>query len=584
MVRPKLKYGDWRPQELQGLVKVSYMNPGFVRGSCATPIDEALDTVYNSGESCLNVKYAGQSYRNLLGFMDVWTHIHDDGTSLETEPGKRPNGKHNLFDNTTMVSSWIETEYGDVAANFEAHNRIINNVTIAMPHPGVYSATTDPINGILQPSDLENLGGYSIRASVVSPSLNVMCVNMSPSELAPLIYEWPNARNEETDVPGQKIGLDDWRTDIPVAREGEWLNRTVVDEIFQWGPGYDRLPPVFQLYPIAHNMVVNMSVINSTAIYILMKPNFPDLDDFTLCELRSWVTTKCSTEFDLLGLAGGEMRVNCEDPGDENAYRRSVEDVPPWMSPDWRNVMDQWQLSMNVNGGVTNNNASNARILTQLILRRPALDPLLPSVAEAIAVYASSALVAGSIQSTFRHYWGYAAMELDPGAYEAFNASVRQQEYASSHEQAWQGVFYVVLALVFAINVACLAYLLLVSTREGGLVTDYTEPQNLFALAVNSPPSAALRGCCAGGVSSAALVAPFRVGYAEGANHYFFEEAGPGAGGRDDRPSPAAGAGKKADGLDMTASDADLFGNQCRGGRYGDSYKRLSSSRSALWL
>ncbi|RYP63154.1 hypothetical protein DL770_009446 [Monosporascus sp. CRB-9-2] len=530
MVRPKLKYGDWRPQELQGLVKASYMNPGFVRASCATPIDEALDTVYNSGESCLNVKYSGQSYRNLLGFMDVWTHIHDNGTSLETKLDKRPNGKHNLFDNTTMVSSWIETEYGDIAANFEAHNRIINNVTIAMPHPGVYSAATDPINGILQPSDLENLGGYSIRASVVSPSLNVMCVNMSPSELAPLIYEWPNARNEETDVPGQKIGLDDWRTDIPIAREGEWLNRTVVDNIFQWGPDYDRLPPVFQLYPIPHNMIVNTSVINSTAIYILMKPNFPDLDDFTLCELRSWVTTKCSTEFDLLGLAGGEMRANCEDPGDENAYQRSVEGVPPWMSPDWRNLVDQWQLSMNVNGGVTNNNASNARILTQLVLRRPALDPLLPSVAEALAVYASSALVAGSIQSTFRHYWGYAAMELDRGVHEAFNASVRQQD-----------------------------------TREGGLVTDYTEPQNLFALAVNSPPSTALGGCCAGGVSSAALVAPFRVGYAEGANHYFFEEAGPGAGGRDG--SPPAGAGKKAGGCDRAASDAELFGNRCRGGR-----------------
>ncbi|RYP45232.1 hypothetical protein DL768_008395 [Monosporascus sp. mg162] len=493
MVRPKLKYGDWRPQELQGLVKASYMNPGFVRASCATPIGEALDTVDNSGESCLNVKYSGQSYRNLLGFMEVWTHIHDNGSSLETELDKRPNGKHNLFDNTTMVSSWIETEYGDVAANFEAHNRIINNVTIAMPHPGVYSAATDPINGILQPSDLENVGGYSIRASVVSPSLNVMCVNMSPSELAPLIY-----------------------------------------------------------------------------------------DDFTLCELRSWVTTKCSTEFDLLGLAGGEMRANCEDPGDENVYRRSIEDVPPWISPDWRNLVDQWQLSMNINGGVTNSNASNARILTQLVLRRPALDPLLPSVAEALAVYASSALVAGSIQSTFRHYWGYTATELDPGAYEVFNASVRQQEYASSHEQAWQGVFYVVLALVFAINIACLAYLLLVSTREGGFVTDYTEPHNLFALAVNSPPSAALGGCCAGGVSSAALVAPFHVGYAEGANHYFFEEAGPGAGGRDG--SPPVGAGKKEDGRDRAASDAELFGSRCRGRRYGDSYKRLSSSRSAVWL
>ncbi|RYO99748.1 hypothetical protein DL765_010923 [Monosporascus sp. GIB2] len=159
---------------------------------------------------------------------------------------------------------------------------------------------------------------------------------------------------------------------------------------------------------------------------------------------------------------------------------------------------------------------------------------------------------------------GYAAMELDPGAYEAFNASVRQQEYASSHEQARQGIFYVVLALVFAINVACLSYLLLVSTREGGLVTDYTEPQNPFALVVNSQPSTALGGCCAGDVSSAALVPPLRVGYAEGANHYFFGEAGPGAGRRDDNPHADVG---KADGPDSAASDAEQFGNRGRGGR-----------------
>ncbi|RYP68521.1 hypothetical protein DL771_006598 [Monosporascus sp. 5C6A] len=314
---------------------------------------------------------------------DVWMHIHNNGTSLETELGNRPNGKRNLFDDTTMVSSWIETEYGDVTANFEAYNRIINNVTIAVPHPGVYPAATDPINAILQPSDLENLGGYSIRASVVPPSLNVMCANISPSDLAPLIFR----TNEETDVPGQKIGLDDRRRGI--------------------------------LYPIAH-------------------------------------------------------------------------------------------------------------ILTQLILRQPALDPLLPNTAEALAVYASLGLVAGSMQSIFRQYWGLAGRLL------------RDARARRRHQRR------------------CLAYLLLVSTREGGLVTDYTEPQNLFA-----------------------LVVPFRVGYAEGANHYFFEEAGPGAGGRDDRPP--AGAGEKADGRDRAASDAELFGNQCRGGRYGDSYKRLSSSLSVVW-
>lgn len=42
-------------------------------------------------------------------------------------------------------------------------------------------------------------------------------------------------------------GADDWYIDVPVAQKGEWLNRTVVDDIFRWGPDYGRVPPVFPL-------------------------------------------------------------------------------------------------------------------------------------------------------------------------------------------------------------------------------------------------------------------------------------------------------------------------------------------------
>lgn len=150
----------------------------------------------------------------------------------------RPIGKHNLFDNTTMDSAWIETEYGDMAANFNAHKRVINNVTLAMPHAGVYAAATDPINSILQPSELMGLGEYSIRASVVSPVVNVMCVNMNEDELAPLVYTtWPNARiKNNPEILGQRIGVSDWERDVTT----EWINHTVVDDIFKWGRGAKR--------------------------------------------------------------------------------------------------------------------------------------------------------------------------------------------------------------------------------------------------------------------------------------------------------------------------------------------------------
>ncbi|KAI1085091.1 hypothetical protein F5B20DRAFT_130300 [Whalleya microplaca] len=561
MVSPKLKYGEWKSRELEGLVKVSYSNPYYVLDTCSTPIDKNLDE-FNAAPSCLDVQYSGQSYHNLLTFMKEWQDIHENGTSTNEDMSGRPTGKHNLFDNTTMDSSWIEADYGNTPSNFAKFNRIVNNVTLAMPHPGVYDAATDPKNDILQPNDLSGTGEYSIRASVVSPAVNVMCVNMASSELAPLVYtEWPNARTAQTGISGQTIGVEDWYEDVPVASGSEWLNRTAADDVFRWGPKYQRRPPVFQLFPIDYNMITNTTVVSGDAIYLLAKSGV--VSDYTLCEMRSWVTAKCSTVFDLSGLSGGRMKAHCEDSSDANAYDRAMDyDTPPVPSVDWKNMADQWRLSMDLNGGVQNNNASNARIVTNLVLGSPELDPLLPSIAEALAVLASSTLVIGAEDSTYRPAWEYPSMRLDPGVYEPFRATMRSQEYTSSHTEAWQGIFYIVLGAVFVINVVCLVYFII----RPGMVSDYTEPQNLFAVAVNSPPSRALTGSCGHGPDAQQMAVPWKVAYAPGVNHYYFDEA-----------SGEEGLDKNARlSKQSVASGADLLSDN---GRFRSAYKRLNSNR-----
>lgn len=177
---------------------------------------------------------------------------------------------------------------------------------------------------------------------------------------------------------------------------------------------------------------------------------------------------------------------------------------------------------MDLDGGVYHNNASNARILTQLALTDPSLSPTGPSMAEALAVFASSTLTTGAIDTPFAHVWPYNQPVLDaPGPRHAFNATVRTQQYTSGHVASWQTIFYVVLGLVLAINVMCLVYFVSYS----GLVTDFTEPQNIFTLAVNSPTSVQLKGSCGAGPEKRDLVVPWRVAYAPSAHHYFFEEA-----------------------------------------------------------
>lgn len=220
---------------------------------------------------------------------------------------------------------------------------------------------------------------------------------------------------------------------------------------------------------------------------------------------------------------------------------------------------------MDLNGGVSNSNASSTRILTNFVVHAPALPAQLPSMAEALSVLASSTLVVGSLDTTYRHYWddAYASHRLAPPAYEKFAAAIKTQQYTSTHEAGgWQAVFYLVLGLVFALNVVCFVYFALCSR---GMVTDFTEPQNAFALAVNSPPSQQLRGTCGGGPTSRGeLAVPWRVAYAELANHYFFEEA---------RPSRYS--------TQTMASGAEAL-LPADGGRYSNSYKRLSRDRP--WL
>lgn len=151
---------------------------------------------------------------------------------------------------------------------------------------------------------------------------------------------------------------------------------------------------------------------------------------------------------------------------------------------------------VDLNGGMYMNNASNARLLTDLILLEPNLLPNMPSLAEALAVYASSTLIAGSLSSTYSLDWPYGKDEhLLPGdgVYENFNATYRTQQYISAPQpdlgMPLRILYFTVLVLVLVLSLVCVWYHIL----GRRMVTDFTDPQNLFTLAINSPPSRMLQ-------------------------------------------------------------------------------------------
>lgn len=151
----------------------------------------------------------------------------------------------------------------------------------------------------------------------------------------------------------------------------------------------------------------------------------------------------------------------------------------------------------------------------------------MPSIAEQLAVLAGNTLLLSSIDATFKTSWQYESNNsniLSPGVLEPFNATVISQEYCSGYSQEWERMFFIVLFLVFGTNFFCLVYFF----AQSGLVTDFTEQQNLFALALNSPPDRRLSGSCGAGPEGQQLNVNYRVRQDENSHHYYIADSGHG--------------------------------------------------------
>jgi len=116
----------------------------------------------------------------------------------------------------------------------------------------------------------------------------------------------------------------------------------------------------------------------------------------------------------------------------------------------------------------------------------PSLSPTLPSIAEGISALLASFLVQSTINSTFNLLWDPKDPAILPNARdEPFNTTSYGAEYKSGPVLPSQRGFYAILILIFAGNLTCLAHFIFVLHAE--LDTDCTEPQNAFAMAINSP-------------------------------------------------------------------------------------------------
>ncbi|KAF2470715.1 uncharacterized protein BDR25DRAFT_261867 [Lindgomyces ingoldianus] len=497
LVQPQLKAGKWENMVLASKVRSSFANTNYVKRICETPI--RTDSEYG-GSTCLQIEHAAQGYHNYQRYLAYWNTASNNGNGTSDQT-KRPPGFALMHENTTVIPQWINVI--DTKEVSKHYKRAVNNVSLAFPHSGLFQAARDARNDILQPDDLNSEGAYSLRGSVPSPVMHVLCTNLDRDELKPIVYdEW----NDEL------VNITTWTT---LQANATTKNATIVDDLFGWTKkdknGID-YPPVFARLPGPFNTIMNHTTpgrYGRDSIYLLGqggKDSGANLTgQFVLCQIKVSISPYCSSTYNASG-SGGSLEANCEDENDGLMYIKSLTNATEVRHvPDWRDIGFDWANSMSLNTGIMDGDASNSRLLTQLILQKKEdskgddadfdLNPTLPSPAEALAVMSGCTLLMSAQDTPFVEFWNYTVTILEEPATQYFNASIKAQQYASGGVDSGSKGFLLVLLLVFLMNIFVLVYFLL----HRGLVTDFSEPPNLFALAVNSPPSHLLAGSCGGG-------------------------------------------------------------------------------------
>ncbi|GKZ36862.1 hypothetical protein AbraIFM66950_008095 [Aspergillus brasiliensis] len=516
LVSPSLVMGPVQPRLLQGNVSSEYSNVYYMEDNCQSPITAAVDPEHWN-ETCLAMEIAGRSYHDLYQYLQGWAEMLKAGNSTSTALPYRPQPHALLYDNTTVTGRWIEVV--NTTAVSEQHGRLVNNVTAAYPHGGLFAAARNPANNIQQPVDMSGEGKYIIQASLPSPAINVMCVGMSHEELKPLIYtEWPNHK---------PFNASTWATAAPTYSIK--TNRTVVDDLF--GFSEDQGAPVFPIYPKNYNTILNPKVDNATSIYLLGSAPPGHDPEYVLCGLRGKLSGRCSAQYQV-DPSGGDLSSRCEDPADTLQYNR----IHPNTSEDkylidWKSVAWEWADTVTLASGIQGDDASIERTLMELVpsfdntTNTSSLSSQLPSLSEALAVLAGNTALLGSQDSSFVPDWNYSNASLTTPVVQVFNATLQTAGYASGRTSDWQQVFYVILAVVFLTNIMCLGFILF--QGRGQLVTDFTEPPNLFALAVNSPGTVhAWSGAQLGGPGTPRLRDRWHVDMREESGHYYIRTRG----------------------------------------------------------
>ncbi|TLD35931.1 Protoheme IX farnesyltransferase [Venturia nashicola] len=280
----------------------------------------------------------------------------------------------------------------DVSNKF--NGRLVNNVPLAIPHPGILKAARNKSNSIAQPNFEGGVGRYQIRAQIPSPYLNVICTNVKRSDLEGLVYE--------DQVKGQlnnsHLLIPDKNPQFVISFNWEKYTKIKcpLDNIFNWNNNNNNKRPANQtilnrtIGSLEYDSYGKKSVYLSSAPEDLGKEN--STQEYTLCSIQAGLLVNCSTK---LSVAGNSrvLTAHCDDSSDSMSYAKRDASARDTVRPAYVAVGSLATTSVGLNNGELGNPADNMNYLTKLILKNATLPLERPSVAEGLAAFLLPSLV-----------------------------------------------------------------------------------------------------------------------------------------------------------------------------------------------
>lgn len=408
LVQPILKESEWHDRTLAGIVYTDFANMLRVQKMCMTPIRTDPEYV---GSTCTQMQHAGRSLYNQAEFLADWNAITQT-PNVTSDQSKRPARIALPYANATLVPQWIgNINTTELSRKFQ---RVINNVSLALPHVGVVNSVHEQRNSMPLSTDSNSVQPFLVWASVPSPVMNVLCVHMNKTELSPIVYDsWNNETvNSTTWTPAEQMSL------------ATTTNNTVVDDIFGWTKK-DQVtmldyPPVFSRYPKDYNTIVNNTSYawGRPAIYMLgqggLGTGLNQTGEYPLCRFQVNIMPECSTLFSASAV-GSTAEARCEGRAEDMAYLQTMKNATRRVGlANWRDVGFDWSISVSLGTGILDGEGSVSRALMHLMLKSGNLDPehpdvnldpLLPSLAETLAILASDTLVLSWQDAPFTMFW-----------------------------------------------------------------------------------------------------------------------------------------------------------------------------------